>query len=104
MTDSVRSGSWKLPLTLGFILGGILLTFAFQNSEEVVIKFLMWEASAPLSLTYFLVVAISVIVAFLFSIPNKLKRRRLEKEVKNLKEQNTVYPAEQEKDFIEENK
>lgn len=96
MTEEKKSGGWKFPLLLGLMIGALVLTFAFQNSNEVQVKFLFWEGKAILSFTYFVVFAVTILAAVLFGLGNWFRRNRMKNKIKNLEEKLKSFQKEEE--------
>lgn len=84
MTEEKKSGGWKLPLIIGLLIGGLVLTFVFQNSNEVQVKFLMWEGKAILSYTYFIVFAVTILAAVMFGLANWYRRGKMKRKITEL--------------------
>ena len=102
MTEEKKSSSWRIPLFIGLLIGALVLTFAFQNSNEVHVKFLIWEGKAILSFTYFIVFTVSILTAFLFGLANWWRRGKLKRKIGSLEEEIIEF-KEQILDIKEEN-
>lgn len=83
MSES-RSSSWIVYLILGALSASMAILFAFQNSEEILVKFMIWEWEAPLSVTYGIVIALAIIIVVLFGISHWFRRKRLQSRIRKL--------------------
>jgi putative membrane protein len=82
--SSSKSHTWIVYLMLGAVLGSLIILFAYQNSDDVLVKFLIWEFEAPLSLTYAVIIGISFLILILLGMGSWFRRRRLTTRIKKL--------------------
>lgn len=62
-------------LILGLILGLALAIFAGQNTVQVAVRFLGWEAQGPLAVVVLVSAAAGALVALLFGLPEVFMAR-----------------------------
>ena len=93
MTEEKKSSNWRIPLFIGLLIGAMVLTFAFQNSDEVYVKFLIWQGKASLSFTYFIVFAVTILAAFLFGLANWWRRGKMKRKIGSLEEELNDFKA-----------
>jgi uncharacterized integral membrane protein len=78
-------------LIISLVIAILLVVFALQNAEDVIIKFFGWERPIPVVLLILVSALIGMIVSAILSIGNtrKLKQEKkdLEKRVYELEEQ-----------------
>jgi uncharacterized integral membrane protein len=77
-------------LIISLVIAILLVVFALQNAEEVIIKFFGWEKPIPVVLLILVSALIGMIVSVVLSISNtsKLKQEKkdLEKRISELEE------------------
>lgn len=66
---------------ISLIIAILLVVFALQNAEEVVIKFFGWERPIPVVLLILVSALVGMIVIAILSIGNTRKLRREKKEL-----------------------
>ncbi len=79
---------WRLALFLGLTM--VVVIFAVQNTQDVVLEFLGWSWRLPLVIVVTITVVVSVILDEVLGgiIKRRQRRRRLEREeLKRLREQ-----------------
>ena len=63
-------------ITAGIILGILCVIFFVQNSETVTFVFLAWQITVSRALMLVIVLITGVVIGWIFSGMNHLKRRR----------------------------
>lgn len=81
---------WYVALGSGFLL--LIAIFAYQNPQEVTLRFITWEMPPiPLVLLIFFSTAMGALITLLFSLAKQLtqgmKIRELQNRVKHLEKQ-----------------
>ena len=87
MTEEKKSANWRIPLFIGLLIGALVLTFTFQNSNEVYVKFLFWQGKAILSFTYFIVFAVTTLAVLLLGLANWWRRGKMKRKIGSLEEE-----------------
>jgi len=76
---------------IGLILAILVIVFAIQNSEDVVIEFFSFKLTPPLALLIIGSILLGSILTLLFSVPGWFSRRKeksaLQRDLKGLRKQ-----------------
>jgi len=70
-------------LIFSLVLAIILVIFALQNAEPVIIQFFGWEKSIPVVLLILVSALVGMIVSAIFSIGSTRKLRQEKRDLKN---------------------
>ncbi len=69
-------------LIIGLVLAILLVIFALQNAQEVIITLYFWKFQSSLALLLLISLAIGVFLGAIFSVPSITKRNKKIEELK----------------------